>query len=152
MEEAEEPTLLMVQACMLSRGAKGAPVWLEEPRAHVNLGREDGEEEVERWYLDSGARNHMTGSRVAFSELDSSITGTVKFGDNSVVKIAGQGTILFSCSDCGHRALIGVYYIPRFCSNIVSLGQLDKCGCKVLIDNGVLRIRDREQKLLAKLS
>ncbi|WVZ81049.1 LOW QUALITY PROTEIN: hypothetical protein U9M48_028476 [Paspalum notatum var. saurae] len=58
----------------------------------------------------SGASNHMTGRRGAFSKLDSSITGT--FGDNSVVDIAGKGTILFSCSNGGHRALTGVYYIP----------------------------------------
>ncbi|WVZ73817.1 hypothetical protein U9M48_022082 [Paspalum notatum var. saurae] len=94
----------------------------------------------------------MTGSRGAFSELDTSITGTVKFGDNSLVDIAGQGTILFSCSNGSHRALTGVYYIPRLRSNIVSLGQLDECECKVLIDDGVLRIRDRQQKLLAKLT
>ncbi|WVZ62955.1 hypothetical protein U9M48_012643 [Paspalum notatum var. saurae] len=95
---------------------------------------------------------HDWGSRGDFSELDTSITGTVKFGDNSLIDIAGQGTILFSCSNGGHRALTGVYYIPRLRSNIVSLGQLDECGCKVLIDDGVLRIRDREQKLLAKVS
>ncbi|WVZ84977.1 hypothetical protein U9M48_031942 [Paspalum notatum var. saurae] len=155
-EEAEEPALLMAQACALdskAEEAKHAPVRLEEPRAQVHLGKEEGDEEAaERWYLDSGASNHMTGSRGAFSELDTSITGTVKFGDNSLVDIAGQGTILFSCSNGGHRALTGVYYIPRLRGNIVSLGQFDECGCKVLINDGVLRIRDREQKLLAKVS
>ncbi|WVZ88385.1 hypothetical protein U9M48_034912 [Paspalum notatum var. saurae] len=154
-EEAEEPALLMAQACTFSSRTeepKGAPVRLEEPRVQVNLGKEEGDKEAERWYLDSDASNHMTGSRGSFSELDSSITGTVKFGDNSVVDIAGQGTILFSCSNGGHRALIGVYYIPRLHSNIVSLGQLDERGCKVLIDDGILCIRNREQKLLAKLT
>ncbi|WVZ89854.1 hypothetical protein U9M48_036207 [Paspalum notatum var. saurae] len=97
-EEAEEPALLMARA----KETGGAPVRFEEPRAHVNLGREGKEEKAERWYLDSSAINHMTGSRGAFSELDSSITGTVKFGDNFVVDIAGQGAILFSCSDGGH--------------------------------------------------
>ncbi|WVZ79228.1 hypothetical protein U9M48_026832 [Paspalum notatum var. saurae] len=146
----------MTQACALNskaEEAKRAPLRLEEPRAQVHLGKEEGDEEAaERWYLDSGASNHMIGSRGAFSELDTSITGTVKFGDNSLVDIAGQGTILFSCSNGGHRALTGVYYIPHLRNNIVSLGQLDERGCKVLIDDGVLRIHDREQKLLAKVS
>jgi len=44
-----------------------------------------------------------------------------------------------------------VYYIPKLRSNIVSIGQLDERGCQVLIDGGVLRIRDRERKLLAKV-
>uniref|UniRef100_A0A0A9C922 Retrovirus-related Pol polyprotein from transposon TNT 1-94-like beta-barrel domain-containing protein n=1 Tax=Arundo donax TaxID=35708 RepID=A0A0A9C922_ARUDO len=38
----------------------------------------------------------MTGNRAAFSELDQSIMGTVKFGDGSVVDIVCRGTILFA--------------------------------------------------------
>ena len=34
------------------------------------------------WYLDSGASNHMTGSRESFVVLDESIKGSVKFGDD----------------------------------------------------------------------
>ncbi|WVZ73864.1 hypothetical protein U9M48_022122 [Paspalum notatum var. saurae] len=90
----------------------------------------------------------MTESRAAFAELDSTVTGMVRFGDNSVVTIVGRGTILFSCRDGGHCALTGVYFIPRLKSSIISLGQLDEHGCQVLIDNGVLRLRDRERKLL----
>ena len=44
-----------------------------------------GGEQEQRWYLDSGANNHMTGSKAAFSELDDDVTGTVKFGDGSKV-------------------------------------------------------------------
>jgi hypothetical protein len=39
----------------------------------------------------------MTGVRSAFTEIDSSITGSVKFGDGSHVEICGRGTILFRC-------------------------------------------------------
>ncbi|WVZ67203.1 hypothetical protein U9M48_016315 [Paspalum notatum var. saurae] len=152
-EEEDEPVLLMAQACTLASRAEEvftAPLQLEEQRAQVLLGAE-GEQKVEaeRWYLDTGASNHMTGSRVAFAELDSAVTGTVRFGDNSVVTIAGRGTVLFSCRDGGHRALTGVYFIPRLRSSIISLGQLDERGCQVLIDDGVLRLQDRERKLLA---
>ncbi|WVZ62134.1 hypothetical protein U9M48_011915 [Paspalum notatum var. saurae] len=96
--EDDEPALLMAQACALASGAEEvftAPLQLEEPRAQVLLGAE-GEQKVEaeRWYLDTGASNHMTGSRAAFAELDSTVTGTVRFGDNSVVTIAGRGTVL----------------------------------------------------------
>ena len=59
---------------------------LDEPRAQVHLGHVDGGQE-QRWYLDSGASNHMTGSKEAFSELDGNVTGTVKFGDGSRVAI-----------------------------------------------------------------
>ena len=44
-----------------------------------------------------------------------------------------------------------VYYIPQLHSSIISIGQLDERGSEVLIKDGVLRIRDREQQLLAKV-
>jgi len=56
-----------------------------------------------RWVLDTGATNHMTGSRSAFSDLDTGIVGTVRFGDGSVVKIKGRSTILFACKNGEHR-------------------------------------------------
>ena len=55
---------------------------LDEPRAQVHLGRVGADQE-QRWHLDSGASNHMTGSKEAFSELDDDVIGTVKFGDGS---------------------------------------------------------------------
>ncbi|WVZ58992.1 hypothetical protein U9M48_009202 [Paspalum notatum var. saurae] len=150
--EEDEPALLMAQACALANGAEEvltAPLQLEEPRAQVLLGVEgEWKVEAERWYLDTGASNHMTRSRAAFAELDSTVMGTVRFGDNSFVTIAGRSTVLFSCRDGSHRALTGVYFIPRLSSSIISLGRLDKRGCQVLIENGALRLGDREHKLL----
>ena len=84
---------------------------LDEPCIQVHLRRVGGEQE-QRWYLDSGASNHMTGSKEAFSELDGNVTGTVKFGDGSRVAIRGRGTIIFRCHNDENRALIDVYYIP----------------------------------------
>ena len=69
---------------------------LDEPRAQVHLGHV-GTDQEQRWYLDSGASNHMTGSKEAFSELDGNVTGTVKFGDGSRVAIRGRDTIIFRC-------------------------------------------------------
>ena len=54
-----------------------------------------GADQELRWYLDSGASNHMTGSKAAFSELDDNVTGTMKFGDGSRVAIQGRDTIIF---------------------------------------------------------
>ena len=93
----------------------------------------------------------MTGNREAFSELDAGVVGMVKFGDNSGVDIRGRGTVVFQCKAGEHKTLTDVYYIPKLRSNIVSLGQLDERGCQVLIDGGVLRLRDRERKLLTKV-
>ena len=47
--------------------------------------------------------------------------------------------------------LTDVYYIPQLRSSIISIGQLDERGSEVLIKDGVLRIRDWEQRLLVKV-
>ena len=62
-------------------------------------------------YLDSGANNHMTGSKEAFFELDGNMTGMVKFGDDKRVAIQGRDTIIFRCQNGEHRTLTDAYYI-----------------------------------------
>jgi cell division cycle 2-like protein len=124
----EEPTLLMAQVCELSPVQEpehvDGEIALNEEHALALL-REEGEPVDPEWILDTGASNHMTGAHSAFSELDTSVRGFVKFGDASRVRIEGRGTVLFACKNGDHCALTGVYYIPRLRSNMVSLGQLD---------------------------
>ena len=93
----------------------------------------------------------MMGSKASFSKLNDDVTGTVKFGDGSRVAIQGHGTIIFRCQNGEHCTLTDVYYIPQLRSSIISIGQLDERSSEVLIKDGVLRIKDREQRLLAKV-
>ena len=85
-----------------------------------DVDRDDG-----LWYLDSGATNHMSSCRDAFVDIDTMICGTVKFGDSSEVTIEGSGIVLFKGKTGEHLPLMGVYFIPRLTTNIVSLAQLD---------------------------
>ena len=94
---------------------------LDEPCAQVHL-RCVGADQKQRWYLDSGASNHMTGSKASISELDDDITSMVKFSDGSRVAIQGRGTIIFGCQNGEHRALTDVYYILQLCSSIINIG------------------------------
>jgi hypothetical protein len=57
--------------------------------------------ESRRWVLDSGMSNHMTGVRGAFAEINTNVCGTVRFGDGSVVKIEGIGSIIFCLQEWG---------------------------------------------------
>jgi transposase InsO family protein len=68
-----------------------------------------------------------------------------------MVKIKGRGTVLFKCKTGEHQALTGVYHIPRLTANIVSLGQLEGDGYKILMECGSLKIWDAQQRLLAKV-
>lgn len=92
------------------------------------------------WYLDNGASNHMTGDKSKFHDLEEAVTGSVKFGDGSTVNIMGKGTIMFNCRGGDQWALQEVYYIPKLCSNLVSLGQLTETGHKVVMDEDELDV------------
>jgi hypothetical protein len=94
----------------------------------------------------------MTGQREFFTELDSDVRGSVKFGDASGVEIKGVGSVIFSTESGEHRLLIGVYYIPTLRNSIIRLGQLDENGSRVEIKDGVIRIWDRHCRLLAKVT
>jgi hypothetical protein len=95
------------------------------------------------WFLDNGGNNHMTGDRAKFRDLDESITGSVKFGDASTLKIQGKGSILFSCKNGDQWLLQDVYYIPSLCCNMVSLGELTETGHRVVMDEDVLEVFDK---------
>ncbi|WVZ49440.1 hypothetical protein U9M48_000802, partial [Paspalum notatum var. saurae] len=155
-EEGEGEQALLVATATVTVESSSTPpatapaIHINEDKLFIQLG-DEREGECTRWILDTGATNHMTSSRSAFSELDTGIHGTVKFGDGSVVGIEGRGTVLFNCKNGEHQALTGVYHIPRLTTNIVSLGQLEEDGFKILLENGFLRIWDQRRRLLAKV-
>jgi hypothetical protein len=153
--EEEEPALLLAHASIeLSpvASAAAALLHLDEPRAHALLGDGSSSVVTDWWCLDTGATHHMTGRREFFTELDSDVRGSVKFGDASGVEIKGVGSVIFAPESDEHRLLTGVYYIPALRNSIISLGQLDESGLRVEIKDGVMRIWDRHHRLLAKVT
>jgi hypothetical protein len=160
-EDDSEPTLLMARASLIptapppQTGQIGIspghrPLRIVEAKIYVQLD-EETERDDSLWYLDSGATNHMSGCRRTFIDIDTSIRGTVKFGDGSEVTIEGSGTVLFEGKTGEHLPLTGVYFIPRLTTNIISLGQLDEGGCDVHARHGVLRIRDDKGRLVSQV-
>lgn len=105
--------------------------------------REPTRYDSDLWYLDIGASYHMTGSKTKFTDLDTTVSGIVRFGEGSTMDICGRGTVLFECQDSGNRALTDVYYIPKLISNIVSLSQLKEHGCRLVLEGGLLHIFDQ---------
>jgi hypothetical protein len=69
----------------------------EKMFAHLD---EEKERNTRKWVLDTEAMNHMSGCRAAF---DTTVLGTVRFGDDSVARIEVVG---LSCS-CARTASPG---------------------------------------------
>jgi hypothetical protein len=122
--------------------AVAALLHLDEPKAHALLGDGSGNDKTDGWCLDTGATHHMTGRQEFFTELDSDVRGSVKFGDASAVEIKGVGSVILPAKTGEHRLLTGVYYIPALRNSVISLGQLDENASRVLIEHGILRIWD----------
>ena len=91
------------------------------------------------------------GCREAFFDLDTGVTSTMRFGNGSVVQIEGCDTVLFNFKKGEHNSLPNTYYIPRLTTNIVSCGQLNEVDFKISIGGGVMRVRDEQRRLLAKI-
>ncbi|CAA7409286.1 unnamed protein product [Spirodela intermedia] len=125
-------------------------IHLREEKVFAHLEEEELHDE-EAWVVDTGATNHMSGSRTAFTELDTKVLGTVRFGDDSVARIEGRGAIVFLCKNGEHRSVAGVYYIPRLTTNIVSVGQLDEARYHIDIEKGAMKIHELGGRLLAKV-
>ena len=124
-------------------------VYLNEKRVNPAI-FETKSDTMEVWYIDNGASNHMSGNRMFFFELDETITGNVRFGDDSRIDIKGKGSIRFIIKNGEKKVLKNVYYIPSLRSNIVSLGQATEAGCEVRMKNDTLNLYDREGQSMVK--
>ena len=124
----------------LSASIGSAYLQLDKPRAHAFLGKGADNDKIDVWYLDASATHHMTGWREFFSDLDSGVKGSIKFGDASAIEIKGVGSIIFKDKTGEHRLLTGVYYILTLRNSIISIEQLDENGSRVEIEDGMLRI------------
>ena len=76
--------------------AAAALLHLDVPKAHALLGDGSSNDKTNGWCLDTDATHHMTGRWEFFTELDSSVRGSVKFGDASGVEIKGVGSVIFT--------------------------------------------------------
>lgn len=83
-EETHEADDLMMHEIVYLNEQKIKPSIYETEQDMSNL-----------WYLDNGASNHMSGNRVFFKDLNETITGKVRFGDDSRIDIRGKGSIVF---------------------------------------------------------
>jgi hypothetical protein len=104
--------------------------------------------ESKNWYLGNGASNHMTGQREFFEELDESACSHVVFNQGYVMEIKGRGTIRLQCKNGEHRVWSKVYFVPNLHANIISLGQFQEEGMKVMSYDDRVKIYEERGNLL----
>ncbi|KAL4194812.1 hypothetical protein AMTRI_Chr05g61400 [Amborella trichopoda] len=107
--------------------------------------------QMDTWYLDTGASNYMCGRKEFFVEFNELSHGHVTFGDISKGPLKGKGQILIKVKNGGHQLISDVYYVPDMKNNILSVGRLLETGYNIFVKNGSLYLRDQRNNLIAKV-
>ena len=93
------------------------------------------------WLFDTGATFHMTARREWFHQYKPiSGGGSVYSCNDEKLKIIGIGSIMVKVHDGTVRTIRDVRHVEGLKKNLLSLGQFDNLGCKVEIQNKILKI------------
>nr|GEW21448.1 integrase, catalytic region, zinc finger, CCHC-type, peptidase aspartic, catalytic [Tanacetum cinerariifolium] len=112
---------LVGQVCPLTRIATPTIVPHREPIPIVNKTDKPIVTlvvQIVLWYLDFGCSKHMTGDRSQLINYVQKFLGTVKFGNDHVVKIMG-----YRDYQIGNVTISQVYYVEGLGHNLFSIGQ-----------------------------
>ena len=110
-----------------------------------------------QWYLDSCASVHITPCREQFISALSPSRLSVEIADGSEVQSKGKGDVrIFYVSREGRtRSTIvrGVHYVPEAASSLLSVGELEDRGARVVVDSlgkTVTIMRDQKEVLFGQ--
>ncbi|GJX23727.1 retrovirus-related pol polyprotein from transposon TNT 1-94 [Tanacetum coccineum] len=93
------------------------------------------------WLFDTGATFHMTARREWFHQYKPiSGGGSVYSCNDHELKIIGIGSVMVKMHDGTVRTIRDVRHVEGLKKNLLSLGQLDDLGCKVEIQDKIMKI------------
>ncbi|KAH9696615.1 hypothetical protein KPL71_023232 [Citrus sinensis] len=92
------------------------------------------------WVLDSGCSFHMCPNKNLFTNYETCDGGIVVMGNDSSCRVVGRGSIRLKMFDGMIRELRDVRHVPDLKRNLISLGMLDKIGCLVELELGILKV------------
>lgn len=108
------------------------------------------------WYVDSGASMHMTRRSDWLYEIKTPPIQSIKVANNSAVTVQKMGNLdLNLCCDDGKVNPVQVrdiLFIPELSTNLLSVSQLAKNGCRVNFHSTGCNIYNKEKHLVATAS
>jgi len=99
------------------------------------------------WFLDSGYSSHMCGKKELFFGLNENFREIVKLGNNSSMIVKGKGNVRFQLNGISH-IITEVFYVPELKNNLLSIGQLQEKGLKILFQRGRCKVYHSEKGLI----
>ena len=92
------------------------------------------------WLLDSGASFHVTPHREWFTRYEAKSLGTVRLGDSHQCDVIGIGDVMVQFSDGSQFTIQNVRHVLELTRSLMSVGQLDNIGFKVIFASQSFRI------------
>ena len=77
----------------------------------------------------------MTCNIELISNIDTSLTYTIKLGDNHYIQVSGKGVVFVLTKQDEVKVIHGVYYVPNLSHSFISIGQLTENWYKVIFDD-----------------
>ncbi|GJT95799.1 retrovirus-related pol polyprotein from transposon TNT 1-94 [Tanacetum coccineum] len=112
-------------------------VYSRRQKATRSVGSSSKVVQIVLWYLNSGCSKHMTGNRSQLINFVSKFLGTVRFGNDYIVKIIGYGDY-----QIGNVIISQVYYVEGIGHNLFSVGQFCDSDLEVAFCKHTCFIRD----------
>jgi hypothetical protein len=92
------------------------------------------------WVLDSGSTFHICPRRDWFDSFQEVSDETMTLADGSTLSVVGVGAVRFRMWDGMIRTVTDVQYVPDVCRSLMSLSELDSCGCELRIHGGSMEV------------
>ena len=108
--------------------------------ATISLATTSGNGLGDDWVLDSSCTYHICPHRDWFVTYKPVDIGVVLMGNDAECKVAGIRTVQIKTHDGIVRTLFKVRHIPDMTRCLISLGTLETNGCRIIIENGVLKV------------
>lgn len=100
-------------------------------------------EDVEIWFVDSGASSHMTGKKQWFRNFRESNSGVkVYLGDDRGYEIKGHGDVLVTLPYGNIRNIYDVWYVIGIKKNLISVSKITDQDLKVEFFKSYCIIKD----------
>ena len=99
------------------------------------------------WYLDSGCSKHICGNKEWFVDFNGNFRQQVKLGDDRRMQVEGKGNLRLEI-DGIIQVISSVYFVPGLRNNLLSVGQLQQKGLKIVIEDNECKIWHKLQRRL----
>nr|GEU60326.1 putative reverse transcriptase domain-containing protein [Tanacetum cinerariifolium] len=91
------------------------------------------------WIIASGCSKHMTGNHALLTNFVEKFLGTVRFGNNDFVVIAGYGDVVI-----GSMTIKKVYYVKGLGHNLFTVGKFCEKGLEIAFQKSTCFVRNKD--------